>query len=138
MRNAKRYGCPAESERRAEELATLEQFNTHLKKLLAGYKSCDPIHIGDYFELVLERSEYPDGFPQVAKAAYVKESYQLVVDYELPEMAAVVPKADKFRVWKVSSSRVLFHPSECGSFLNTILKIAILAETEICHGNRHT
>jgi len=41
--------------------------------------------------------------------------------------------------WKVSSSRVLFRPSEwrLGPVLNTIRKIAILAETEICHGHRH-
>jgi restriction system protein len=37
-----------------------------------------------YFALVLERSDYPEGFPQRFRLAYVPESHQLVIQYTLP------------------------------------------------------
>jgi restriction system protein len=51
--------------------------------------------------MVLETSQYPGGFPQRFKLAYVPESRQVVVEYELPT-AGVVPAVRAYRYVKVS------------------------------------
>lgn len=53
-----------------------------------------PDAIVEYCELVLEASLYPDGFPQTAKLAYVPESKQLVIEYELPTLDIIPQEAD--------------------------------------------
>lgn len=58
-----------------------------------------------YFELVLDRSAYPDGFPQTAKLAYVPESKQLVVEYDLPPFE-IVPEATGFKYVKAKDAIV--------------------------------
>jgi restriction system protein len=52
---------------------------------------------------VLEASRYPDGFPQEFKFAYVPESRQAVVEYELPT-AEVVPAVKAYRYVKTSDT----------------------------------
>jgi restriction system protein len=39
--------------------------------------------------MVLERSEYPDGFPQKFRLAYVPASKEMVVEYELPTLSEI-------------------------------------------------
>jgi restriction system protein len=55
--------------------------------------------IVDYFTMVLERSDYPKEFSQQAKLAYVPESSQLVVEYDLPSFA-VVPEGASYKYVK--------------------------------------
>jgi len=43
-----------------------------------------PAAVVQYFALVLEASRYPEGFPQRFRFAFVPESRQFVVEYELP------------------------------------------------------
>jgi len=49
-----------------------------------------PAAIVDYFTMVLASSNYPDGFPQHAKLAYVPESKQLVIEYDLPSFNVIL------------------------------------------------
>jgi restriction system protein len=49
--------------------------------------------------MVLERSEYPDGFPQEFRLAYVPEPKELVIEYELPTID-VVPKVAEYKYVK--------------------------------------
>ncbi|MEU5993232.1 restriction endonuclease [Spirillospora sp. NPDC047418] len=56
-----------------------------------------------YFGLVLNTVSYPDGFPAQWQMAYVPESAQLVVEYELPTID-VVPKVKAHRYVKTSDS----------------------------------
>jgi restriction system protein len=65
----------------------------------AELQAGDPDAVVSYFELVLQRSAYPDGFPQQFKLAYVPESRQLVVEYELPSVE-VVPTIKIYRYVK--------------------------------------
>jgi restriction system protein len=58
-----------------------------------------PSVIEDYFTMVLEASPYPDGFPQQIKLAYVPESKQLVVEYDLPSFE-VVPSTGSYKYAK--------------------------------------
>jgi restriction system protein len=63
--------------RLAAQHAEVEQFKADF---LAG----EPSAVMQYFALVLEASRYPEGFPQRFRLAFVPESHQLVVEYELP------------------------------------------------------
>jgi restriction system protein len=58
-----------------------------------------PAAIVDYFTMVLASSIYPDGFPQHAKLAYVPESKQLVIEYDLPSFD-VIPKVGSYKYVK--------------------------------------
>ncbi|MBV9867173.1 MAG: restriction endonuclease [Abitibacteriaceae bacterium] len=53
-----------------------------------------------YFKLVLDASNYPEGFPQDSKVAYIPESKQLVVEYDLPPFA-LVPEVSSYKYIKV-------------------------------------
>lgn len=79
----------------AYELRTkqlLDEVNLHnseIEEFQQKFTKGDPTSILDYCTLVLEASSYPDDFPQSAKLAYVPESKQLVIDYDLPHFEVV-------------------------------------------------
>lgn len=58
-------------------------------ELHKGFDAGEPEAVTTYFDVVLGSSGYPPGFPQAFKLAYVPESRQLVVEYELPPVDAV-------------------------------------------------
>jgi len=70
--------------KKAEHEAKIAARNQEIAEFKESYSSGDPKAIVGYCSMVLERSEYPEDFPQEFRAAYVPESRQLVVDYELP------------------------------------------------------
>jgi restriction system protein len=59
----------------------------------------EPDAVISYFDLVLQASDYPEGFPTAFKLAYVPESRQVVVEYELPAVA-VVPAVKAYKYVK--------------------------------------
>ena len=63
----------------------------------------NPETIASYFSTALERSAYPDEFPQKVRVAYVPESKQLVIEYELPTFA-VVPQVKEYKYIKTKDS----------------------------------
>lgn len=67
------------------------------------YEFGDPDAVVSYYDMVLQRSSYPDGFPQHFKIAFVPESRQLVVEYELPTVD-VVPSVKLYRYVKGSDT----------------------------------
>jgi len=69
----------------------------------ADYRRGDLDAVISYCSLVLEASRYPEGFPQKFRLAYVPESRQLVVEYELPT-TAVVPAGRAYRYVKASDT----------------------------------
>ena len=81
----------------AEVLEQAAAANKQVESFQAEFEAGDPEAIVSYFDMVLQRSTYPDGFPRHFRLAYVPESKQLVVEIELPT-ASVVPavKAYKF------------------------------------------
>ena len=58
-----------------------------------------PAAIVDYFTMILNSSDYPDGFPQYAKLAYVPESKQLVIEYDLPSFD-IIPEVGSYKYVK--------------------------------------
>jgi restriction system protein len=69
----------------------------------ADYRRGDVDAMVSYCSMVLEASAYPDGFPQKFKFAYVPESRQAVVEYELPTVN-VVPTVRAYRYVKTSDT----------------------------------
>src|SRR5262249_28669930 len=69
----------------------------------ADYHRGDIDAVVSYCSMVLEASAYPDGFPQKFKFAYVPESRQAVVEYELPTVD-VVPTVRTYRYVKTSDT----------------------------------
>ena len=69
----------------------------------ADYRRGDLDAVVSYCSMVLEASAYPDGFPQRFKFAYVPESRQAVVEYELPTVD-VVPTVRAYRYVKASDT----------------------------------
>lgn len=79
-----------EHDRKVEEIRKqAADQNAEVEQLQDGLKDRKPEAIVKYFTSVLESSNYPDDFPQEAKLAYVPESKQLVVEYDLPPFDAV-------------------------------------------------
>jgi restriction system protein len=68
----------------AEIEARLAIQHVEVEEFKADFLAGKPAAVMQYFALVLEASHYPKGFPQRFRLAYVPESHQLVVEYELP------------------------------------------------------
>ena len=85
-----------ERERITLQHAEIDKFQ---QDLLAGV----PQAIVDYFTMVLASSFYPDNFPQHSKQAYVPESKQLVVEYDLPAFG-IVPEISSYKYVKSKDS----------------------------------
>lgn len=89
-----RLAAIAEAQRCHEEAMAKEQDevraqNEEIDALQADHKAGNVEAIISYFALVLDRSSYPEGFPRQYRLAYVPESKQLVIEYELPTFDVV-------------------------------------------------
>jgi restriction system protein len=82
----------AEADRAASENKDVDVFK-------AGYDAREPDSVMAYCSMVLAASQYPEGFPQRHKVAYVPESKQLVIEMDLPTFD-VVPEVSEYRYVK--------------------------------------
>jgi len=76
-----------------------EAQNREIDEFRSRLDAAEPQAVVDYFSLVLDKSSYPSEFPKQFKIAFVPESKQLVVEYELPA-ATAVPEARAFKYVK--------------------------------------
>lgn len=86
----------AREKHRAQARLAQEEADAHnaeIDEWRVAFEAGDREAVEGYFSSVLGNSAYPEGFPQGAKVAFASESRQLVVDYDLPEMDAVIPSA---------------------------------------------
>jgi restriction system protein len=88
--------CERVRQQAATQAADVDSFE-------AAYRSSDVDALNQYFGIVLERDELPDGFPHASRVAYVKESRQLVVERELPTVE-IVPTITSYRYVKANDS----------------------------------
>jgi restriction system protein len=77
----------------------IQEQHSEFDRFKAGLEQGDPEAVVDYFGLVLERSGYPEGFPKAHKLAYVPESRQLVLEYDLPSFE-IVPEVKAYKYVK--------------------------------------
>lgn len=83
----------------AEAQQEAARHNEELDSFRAELESGEPNAVASYFMLVLEASVYPERFPQRFRLAFVPESKQLVVEYELPNID-VVPEVKQYKYVK--------------------------------------
>jgi restriction system protein len=95
MSNARRRSSLFKSEYETE-MKKFSQFET-------SYKSGDQDAVSAYCSLVLENSVYPDAFPAHSRVAFVPESGQAVVDYQLPTIDAV-PRIASYKYIKAHNN----------------------------------
>lgn len=87
----------AEHARRLQDFdAKKTQRNAEVDIFEVDYRAGEPNAIVSYSTMVLERSSYPEDFPQVFSIAYMSASQQLVVEYQLPN-TDIVPIETEFR-----------------------------------------
>jgi restriction system protein len=71
------------------KLRKISTYNAEIEQFKTEFNAANPEAIVDYFALVLETSSYPKTFPKEAKLAYVPESKQLVIEFDLPPFEAI-------------------------------------------------
>ncbi|MDB5059653.1 MAG: restriction endonuclease [Chloroflexi bacterium] len=80
---------------RAEAQAHCDELDLLASDYIAG----TPQAVTSYLSLAVTTSEYPDGFTQQAKLAFVPESNQLVLEYELPDYT-IIPEVAAYKYVK--------------------------------------
>ena len=88
-----------ENEKSAFDLKN-QQHNKEIDDFEKAYNNAYVAAIVKYCSIILEHSEYPDGFPKNFKVAYVREPKELVVEYELPTKD-IVPVIAEYRYVKI-------------------------------------
>jgi len=79
--------------------AVAAQQNQEIDEFRARFDADEAAAIVEYFSLVLDASSYPSNFPRTHRMAFVPESKQLVVEYELPGID-VIPTVKLYRYVK--------------------------------------
>lgn len=77
----------------------VQQRNQQVDELEARYKAGDVATVLTYNKTVLERSQYPKGFPRNFRMAYVPGSKEMVVEYELPTVS-IIPGVLEYKYTK--------------------------------------
>jgi restriction system protein len=79
--------------------ADVAAHNAEIDRFAKAFAAAEPAAVIDYFSLVLGNSVYPDDWSQKFRLAYIPESRQLVVEYELPSLD-IVPAVREYRYVK--------------------------------------
>jgi restriction system protein len=82
-----------------ENRRRVEEQHAEVEKLKCGVQTLNPEAVATYFTLVMDGSEYPDGFPSAFEVTYEPESKLLLVDMELPPFD-IVPEVGSFKYIK--------------------------------------
>lgn len=84
---------------KAQHDATVKQRNAGIDRFKADYIDGNPEAVVAYNNMLLKRSQYPDNFPQEFRTAYMSDSQELVIEYELPSLS-VIPTVAEYRYVK--------------------------------------
>ena len=119
--------------------AEAKAMNDQVDDLQGRFDATDPEAVVEYFSFVLDQSSYPEGFPQTYKLAFVPESSQLVVEYELPAIS-IVPTT---RAYKYVKSRDAIEGSPRPAtqvkrlYSLVIAQVALRSLHELLEADRH-
>jgi len=70
--------------------------NQEIDEFRTRFEGGEPEAVVEYFSLVLDSSHYPEGFSRKYRMAFVPESKQLVIEFELPALG-VIPQVKQYR-----------------------------------------
>ena len=92
------------SARRTEILnaatAEVHEFNAQIEQFDSAVKQGDAEAVAQYFELILQESEYPYEFAHEYTVAWDNTSKHLVIDCRMPTMTDVIPEVEKYKYTK--------------------------------------
>lgn len=77
--------------------------NSVIDEWREAFDRADRDAVEEYCRRVLSNSAYPEEFPKETRVAFVKESNQLVVEYDFPVMDEAIPKQKSFTYIKASN-----------------------------------
>jgi len=99
-----------------------QQHNKMVVELEIGYKNGIPDAIKAYCTIILNSSRYPQDFPHKFRLAYILESKELVIEYEMPNKG-VIPDVSEFRFLKTKGTieKKLRKPSEIKEIYQNIV-----------------
>jgi len=123
----------ADHERHVAKLrGEIEAQHQEIDQFKQEFERGEPDAIVSYFTLVLEASLYPEGFPQRFRLAYVPESRQLVIEYEMPSIE-VIPQTKAYKYVKArdeitQSTRPASHIKSLYASVLTQLTLRVLHE----------
>lgn len=80
-----------------------QEHDQGVDELRNTYLDCNPEAVKSYNAIVLEKSEYPEEFPQEFKSAYAPDSKELVIEYKLPGVD-VIPTVSEFKYIKTKDT----------------------------------
>jgi restriction system protein len=111
IRQAKIDNLRKEYERTREAfLFRVQESNTEFEELTTAYHELEKDYVSKELEAIpafismfLERSTYPEGFPQKFRIAYLGDSKELIIEYELPS-SVVIPSIAEYKFVKTRSS----------------------------------
>jgi restriction system protein len=83
--------------------AKVMQREAEVAELERNYQQGEVDAVIAYNSMVLERSVYPDGFPQNFRLAYKPDAKELIIDYQLPD-GSIVPLEAEFKYVKTKDS----------------------------------
>ncbi|MBR0599785.1 restriction endonuclease [Sinanaerobacter chloroacetimidivorans] len=77
----------------------VQQRNKEVDDFEQSYKNKDIASVISYNSMVLERSQYPDEFPQNFRVTYAEDSKELVIEYQLPTVE-IIPAVQEYKYVK--------------------------------------
>lgn len=77
----------------------VDALNQEVDEFEQAYVSGEAQAVLAYCNMVLERSDYPEGFPQEFRTAFIPESKEIIIEYELPD-TAIVPSVAEYTYFK--------------------------------------
>jgi restriction system protein len=108
-------------------LQKVQQRDQEVTELEAAYIAGEGSAVITYTTMVLERSEYPDGFPQNFRLAYMSESKEVVIDYDLPWLDVVPTITDyKYNRTKDTIDEKHRKPAEINALYQDIITAVTL------------
>lgn len=93
-----KFKAQFEKELSAWELK-VQQRNKEVDDFEQAYRNKDIASVISYNSMVLERSQYPEEFPQNFRITYADDSKELVVEYQLPTVE-IVPTVQEYKYVK--------------------------------------
>ena len=88
-----------------QEQAEVDSHNAEVETYKQDFAAGEPYAIANYFELTLESSSYPDGFPKQTNIEFAAERQELRVEFSLPT-PDVIPDASRY-VYDVTRDEIV-------------------------------
>lgn len=124
----------------AKQKAEVEAHNEELEKIRHGYESRSVDGIINYFALVLNCNPYPPGFNLESRLAYVPESKQLVIEFELPTFE-IVPEVGSYKYEKTTGkTKVVPRPNvqRRALYTSVVAQITLRVIREVFASDTHS